>query len=204
IHAYADVFAFPWLNYRVHIPSHGEEYFVRIEYRPNKKTMVYFQYRFEQKYWDVTNTSLTLPATRQSNILYFEHKISVAVSLRTRIQWESYDNGMYASTGSLCAQDIIYKKMKYQITLRAMWYDVDDYNARQYAYEPDVPYSFYIPAYNGKAFRPMLIVRYKLMKQVDLWSKVALTKPLNSMTAAIIDSNLSSMIDWNWQLRWIF
>jgi len=200
IHAYADVFVFPWLKYRIHTPSSGEEYFIKIEYKPTKKTSIYFQHRHEQKSWDITGTYLTLPATKNSNIIYFEHKIGLAVTLRTRIQWGSYKNNGKITTGSLVAQDIIYKQRKYQITLRWMYYDVEDYNARQYAYEPDVPYSFYIPAYNGKAMHPFIIIKYNLFNNMDCWFKIGLTKPMDQLT---IETS-KTIYNGTWQVRWTF
>lgn len=204
IHAYADLFVFPWLKYRIHTPSAGEEYFIKIEYKPSKKTTMYFQHRHEQKSWDIPATTLTLPATRQSSIFYFEHKLSLVLTLRTRIQWGSYETNGTTSTGSLCAQDVIYKKRKYQLTLRWMWYEVADYNARQYAYEPDVPYSFYIPAYTGKAIQPMLIIKYGIYTNIDCWFKIALTKPLASNAIESAVTSLRSLYSGTWQIRWTF
>ena len=200
IHAYADVFVFPWLKYRVHTPSAGEECFIKVEYKPTKKTSMYVQHRYEEKTWDVTGTNLTLPANKQTTILYFEHKASMRITLRTRIQWGHYSTHNLHQTGSLFAQDIIYKQRKYQVTLRWMWYDVEDYNARQYAYEPDVPYSFYIPAYNGKAFHPMVIVKYNLFNNIDMWFKFSLTKPLQGLTI----ETTKSIYSGTWQVRWVF
>ncbi|WP_018343611.1 hypothetical protein [Cytophaga aurantiaca] len=200
IHAYADVFVFPWLKYRIHTPSSGEEYFIKVEYKPTKKTSIYFQYRYEQKSWDITGTFLTLPAIKKLNIIYFEHKIGFALTLRTRIQWGSYETNDKITTGSLVAQDIIYKQRKYQVTFRWMFYDVQDYNARQYAYEPDVPYSFYIPAYNGKAMHPFIIIKYNLFNNMDLWFKIGLTKPLAQLDIAVSKTIYSG----TWQVRWTF
>ena len=200
IHAYADVFVFPWLKYRIHTPSSGEEYFIKIEYKPTKKTSIYFQHRHEQKTWDITGTFLTLPAIKKSSIIYFEHKIGFSITLRTRIQWGSYETNGKITTGSLIAQDIIYKQRKYQVTLRWMFYDVEDYNARQYAYEPDVPYSFSIPAYNGKAVHPFIIIKYNLFNNMDCWFKIALTKPLQQLTV----ETTKSIYTGTWQVRWTF
>ena len=200
IHAYADVFVFPWLKYRIHTPSSGEEYFIKIEYKPTKKTSIYFQHRHEQKSWDITGTYLTLPAIKKSSIIYFEHKIGFYITLRTRIQWGSYETNGKITTGTLFAQDIIYKQRKYQVTLRWMFYDVQDYNARQYAYEPDVPYSFSIPAHNGKAVHPFIIIKYNLFNNIDFWFKIALTKPLNQITV----ETTKAIYSGTWQVRWTF
>ena len=204
IHTYIDVFVFPWLKYRVHTPSSGDECFIKAEYKPSKKTSMYMQYRREQKMWDISNTQLTVPAVRQSTIIYFEHKISMTVTLRTRIQWGSYESNNTISKGNLFAQDIIYKQRKYQCTLRWMWYDVDDYNARQYAYEPDVPYSFYIPAYTGKAVHPFIIVKYNLFKNMDCWFKFGLTKPMVQGGMNDVPFSTKVLYTGTWQVRWTF
>ena len=204
IHAYADLFVFPWLKYRIHIPSDGEEYFFRVEYKPSKKTLCYFQYRYEKKYLNVSTSLITEPTQKSTSILYLEHIVSLSLTLRTRMQWGSYAHYQTHFTGYLFAQDLIYRKRKYQITLRWMIYDIEDYNVRLYAYEPDVPYSFYIPAYNGKALHPMIIVRYKLVKGIDLWIKGALTQPMINNGTDLSYFSSKSSVDWKCQLRWIF
>jgi hypothetical protein len=204
IHAYADVFVFTWLKYRVHTPSNGEEYFLKIEYKPNKKTTIYFQHRYEQKYWDVTGTFLTVPATKKTSILYFQHSIGFSITLRTRIQWGNYESNGAISTGSLIAQDIIYKRRKYQLTLRWMFYDIKDYNARQYAYEPDVPYSFSIPAYSGKAIHPFIIIKYNVANNIDCWFKIGITKPLNQYSTVGPLQPMKSIYTGTWLVRYTF
>lgn len=200
IHTYVDLFVFPWLKYRIHTPSSGEEYFIKVEYKPSKKTSMYAQHRWEQKIWDITGTALILPAIRQTTIVYFEHKVSLSLTLRTRIQWGSYETNNIISRGNLFAQDIIYKHRKLQCTLRWMWYDIEDYNARQYAYEPDVPYSFFIPAYSGKAVHPFIIIKYNLFNNMDFWFKIGLTKPMNPL---LFETN-KSIYTSTWQVRWTF
>lgn len=47
--AYYDQFRFPWLKFQVNAPSEGYEYLVRLAYKPTKTTVLYVQFREEQK-----------------------------------------------------------------------------------------------------------------------------------------------------------
>ena len=49
VDAYADVYKFPWLRYRVDAPTTGKEYMFQLTYQPNKIFSIYSRLRSESK-----------------------------------------------------------------------------------------------------------------------------------------------------------
>jgi len=76
----------------------------------------------------------------------------------------------------LLFQDILFTpNIPVKGSFRVAWFNTDSYNARIYAYENDLLYTFSIPAYYGKGFRTYLNLRYPVSKRIDFWFKIANT-----------------------------
>jgi hypothetical protein len=84
----------------------------------------------------------------------------------------------------LAYQDVVFKpKSKpYSFTARYALFDVETYNARVYAYENDVLYYFYIPAYYKVGSRFYLTARYKYRKKFDFWIRYGVWNYRNEET----------------------
>ena len=74
-------------------------------------------------------------------------------------------------------QDIIYKPVSIPISLTTRFaiFDVDNYDARIYAYENDVTYQFSIPAYYNKGTRFYANLKYRTRKHLTLEARYAQT-----------------------------
>ena len=75
----------------------------------------------------------------------------------------------------LVYQDVSYKFKSFPLNLsfRYALFDTDTYNAKLYAYENDVLYSFSIPAYYYKGTRTYLTARYQVSRNIDVWLRAA-------------------------------
>ncbi|MGF1586843.1 MAG: hypothetical protein ACFCUM_16090, partial [Bacteroidales bacterium] len=82
-------------------------------------------------------------------------------------------------------------------------YETDSYNARFYAYENDVLYSFSSPAYYDNGIRSYLMIRYSAREAVDLWVRYAITKipGAESMGSGLTTINGDSRSEIKAQLR---
>jgi hypothetical protein len=58
-------------------------------------------------------------------------------------------------------------------SFRYALFDTDGFNARIYAYESDVLYSFSIPAYFYKGSRTYLTLQYDITRKIDVWFRIA-------------------------------
>jgi len=57
---------------------------------------------------------------------------------------------------------------------RLAWFSTPSYDTRIYAYEDDVLYASGSGLYNGNGFRIYLNLKYRMTRQLYLWSKIAL------------------------------
>ncbi|MEO6453726.1 MAG: hypothetical protein ABIN97_06645, partial [Ginsengibacter sp.] len=160
IDAYADLYYFPWLKFRIYAPVAGKDYLVQITYKPNKQFEVYSRYRTEKKAINYNPDGLALNPViikpRQNWRNQVSYKISSSVTFRSRMELLWYDKkGRGAETGYLLYADVLYKPVSkpYSANIRLQYFETDGYNSRLYAYENDVLYSFSIPVFYDKGYR---------------------------------------------------
>ncbi len=184
--AYYDRFRFPWLRYRVDAPSHGDEYLLRLYFKPNRQTSLYAQFRAESKGRNVANNSTSLDyvgqADRKNYLLYYEFSPTPIVNLRSRVQFSSFDLESPQTTGYFIAQDVNLNFNRVRLSTRYAIFDTDDYETRQYAFERDVLYAFSVPAFSGRGTRMYVLLQLRPMRKLDVWVKYSLTHYRNQDT----------------------
>ncbi|PCJ84246.1 MAG: hypothetical protein COA57_09595 [Flavobacteriales bacterium] len=178
--AYFDKFKFPWLKNQVDAPSDGVDYLGQLTFKPSKKLEIYLRFKQEIKELntkDATDGIDYLEPTDKRNLRFnFTYKISDAIKLRNRVELVNYKRGANQNDdGFLVYQDVMYKAKNSPLsfTFRYGLFDTDSYDARVYAYENNVLYSFSVPAYYGKGMRTQLTLRYRVIKGVDVWLRWA-------------------------------
>ncbi|MEJ8756275.1 hypothetical protein WG947_04660 [Pontibacter sp. H259] len=183
ITAYYDRFTFPWLRYRVDAPSYGDEYLVRLYFKPNRQSALYGQFRTESKGLNAPNNTTSIDyvaqALRRNYLLYYEFSPTPALSLKSRVQFSSYTHEAPKQTGYLIAQDINYTFRNIRLSTRYALFDTDSYDTRQYVYERDVLYAFSIPALSGKGTRVYALLQFQLIRDLDMWVKYGITNYRN-------------------------
>ncbi len=183
VDAYADVFSFPWLRYRVDAPTKGSEYMVQLTYKPNREVEIYTRYRNENKAINISVLSLpthpVMVRPRQNWRIQSSYKISRELTLknRTEIVWYDHRNKDLAQQGFLIYADVGYKPMgkPYAINGRLQYFETDGFDSRLYAYENDVLYSFSIPFFYDKGARYYLNLNYDISKKATCWFRFAQT-----------------------------
>ncbi len=176
---YFDVFTFPWLRYQVNAPSAGHEYMALFSWKPGKQLRSYARYRLTTKSENlVTGEPFAYPAERTQRNVRIDNvvKVSASITLHNRVEVVSVEKqGEGSQAGFLVLQDIAYRPLgkPLSFTLRYAFFDSDSYDARVYAYENDILYSYSIPAYYYQGSRYYLNVRYKLARGIDLWVRYA-------------------------------
>lgn len=176
--AYADLFRFPWLKYRVDAPSQGSEVLLQLNYKPSKKQLIYFRYRQENKEINYSSEPVNylVPTLKRSYRIHASYPISRSITFKSRIEFLTYKEGSDATRdGFLIYHDIVWKNPESPLSLsfRFALFDTDTYDERLYAYENDVLYSYSIPAYYYKGSRFYLMARYTFNRNIDLWVRLA-------------------------------
>jgi len=184
--AYYDRFRFPWLRFQVDAPSSGHEYLARLTHKPSRKITMYAHFRQEVREKNWQTDGLTLNAVRPYRRRNYQFNVNFRaeeyLSLRSRVQFSTYEHNEEFSDGYAIIQDVNFDLGKVRLSTRFALFQTDDYENRQYAYEKDVLYVFYIPAYFGQGFRNMYLLQLRPTKKLDIWVKYAFTKYRNQET----------------------
>jgi hypothetical protein len=212
IDGYADFFKFPWLKYLVDAPSSGKEFLVQLTYTPNKLVEFYTRLKMQRKQSnESSNTTITnylVAIPKQNWRTQVSYKVDPAINLKCRTELLWYDKGSRQQTGFLQLFDIAYVPMlkPYSGILRLQYFETDGYDARIYAYENDVLYSYSIPAFFDKGFRYYVSINYDLNKKFSVWLRWAQTiydgpKIIGTGADEIPGSKKSEI---KLQTRWLF
>ena len=180
--AYVDQFQYTWLTSQVNAPSRGHDYYLRISHSFNRRTNAYLQFRSKTKMKNTTDAFVF------SHYPIFYTKNAVRFNINYQLGWDIHcsnkaeyahyrnDDGSNEHGYFLC-QDIAYKpeNKPYSLAFRYAIFDAQDYNARIYAYENDVLYSFSVPALYGKGMRIYLLGKVKLFNALTLYARIGRT-----------------------------
>ncbi|MGI8638319.1 MAG: hypothetical protein ACR2KZ_23240, partial [Segetibacter sp.] len=183
LEAYADVFSFPWLKYRVNAPSSGSAYLVQISYKPTRQIECYTRFKNDSKAINLSGTDLALrpvyTPSKRSWRMQVNHTISRCFSLnqRTELLWFQSNEKKNDEQGFLIYVEGKYKFKYKPLTLngRFQYFETEGFNSRIYAYESDVLYSYSIPEFIGKGFRYYLNFNFDWGKKVSVWCRWAQT-----------------------------
>ncbi len=216
VDAYADVYKFPWLRYRVDKPSEGKDYLLQLTWKPNKQVEVYARYRSETKalnYSNSTNstgnTRFTADIPRQNWRTHIAYKVSQSVTIRARAEAVWYDaGGKEPEQGFMIYSDFFYRPLMKPLAFnfRLQFFETDGYNSRLYAYENDVLYSFSIPPLSGKGFRWYTNFNYDITRNISFWFRLARSYYPDQETvgSGLDEIPTNHRTDYRAQIRFIF
>jgi len=182
VNAYADLFSFPWLKYRVNMPGTGSDYMAQLTYRPDKLLEIYTRFKAERKpvNFDTADHVLT-PVTMQPKQdwrVQVSYRLSRAILVRSRTEAVWFDKkGAAAETGFLINADLVWHPVNkpWSGNIRVQYFETEGYNSRIYGYEDDVLYSYSIPVLYGKGYTYYLNCNYDLNKRLSVWLRCAQT-----------------------------
>ncbi len=165
--AYADMFKFEWLRYRVDAPSSGYEYLVNVEYSAVRNLNIRFKYKTEQKGVNITQNEEALRPVEDKTTSHYQlhlaYRISDFIRLGSRIAVSEFKQLDKKDYGYLLYQDVKVAVKPIPLTLyfRYSFFDAA-YDNRIYAYENDLLYNFAVPAFSGKGNSFYIVAKYKL------------------------------------------
>jgi hypothetical protein len=208
---YGDYFKFPWLKYRIDLPSDGYELLTQMVYTPDKKFKATFRFKTERKQQnpDGDVDSVYIVGVNKRNYrLAISYNLNRSLNLESRAEFTQYDKSFTQDNGFLIFQDISVKPTGSKLSgnARLAYFHTDSYNSRLYAYEDDVLYSSGFGMYNGKGFRTYLNLRYKVTRNLDVWIKYAvfLYQDVNTVGSGLDLIQGNKKNDVKFQLRYQF
>lgn len=172
-----DIFYMPHNRYFVYASTHGTESSSKLEYKTFSGFSASYQYSFESKTEAVFETAIkeTIEQTKQ----FHKIKCSIPIHPKLRIQMGlllSNVSKNSISKGVLLFQDLQYKPTeKLTITIRYAQFDAP-YEARIYAWEDNVLYSFSSSQYYYAGTQLYGIIKYKITPKFQIQSKISSTQ----------------------------
>jgi len=173
--AYADIFRYEWLHYRIDAPSGGQEYSVQLAYNISRRGDFIFGYRnmVNPLNYPVSGDKMNQvgESDRKYYRLQFNYQVLPWLKLQSRIEiTQGQASGKNKETGSLMYHGFQIKPMAkdWSLGLRYLLFDTDSYDTRLYAFEQDVPYTFSVPGFSGKGSRFYILMGLKLIRNLSL------------------------------------
>lgn len=184
---YADFMYFPWLKYGVSNSSYACECAMQATYTKSKSTSISFRYKMKAKQKDfkianngggkasgsnadgekgMTATALGWRTTHNAKMTLL-HSFSPTWTLRANAAAVvNTSNAASAETGFAFGGNMRWKKPKGKawVDMGAVAFFTDSYNARVYAYEASLPYSFGFSSFFYKGMRTTLAASMPLVK----------------------------------------
>ena len=214
INSYIDFYKSAWLRYQIDAPSKGFDLLSEVQYNPSKVINIYIRYKFENKQKNESNNITALNPVlaeqiRQQFRLHLKYKISLFIEAESRIEQSEFNTKNAANAyGTLIYQDLKFKfyKNKFGINTRLALFDIDQFNARIYAYEDNVPYTYSVPMFQNSGTRFYLMASCKITKNIKVFARFSHTQYNNikSIGSGLEQINGNTQSDLILQLQMSF
>lgn len=172
---YLDLYAHPWLRYRVDGPSTGVDQRVQIQYRPDKLSRLSIRLRH---------------SVRERNLAAVHFRAPEAYSQwRTTGQWQQQfsetwqlllrvDKNFFVQSSQMEEAFSLTYRLKWQagpwrISWQQTHFDAALFDNRFYVSEPDVLYGQGIGMLSGRGVRSIMVVQYRYRRGLDFWLRYA-------------------------------
>jgi len=158
---YSDFSVFPWLKYRVNMPSNANEYWLQLVYTPSKQSKLYARFRsISSPINQSAEPALVTPVAqvhKKELQLHTELSFGRALVLRQRVAMLCF-RGANGETGEgfLAYEECFYhpvSRIGMAFNFRMQYFETSGYDERLFVYESDLPYHFSIPFFYGRGWR---------------------------------------------------
>jgi len=211
--AYADMFRYEWLHYRVDAPSNGQEYSAQAIYNISRRGDLVFGYRHLKNPMNFSIDAEKMNKTGESDRSYFRIQFKYLalpwLKLQSRIEIIKREAPLKnTETGYLIYQGFQIKPIEKEWTLnfRYALFDTDSYDTRLYTYENDVPFSFSVPSFSGQGSRFYIMYNAQLNRNLTLILRFAQTwySDRNVISSGLDEINGNKKSDIKAVLRFSF
>ena len=152
-------------------PSYGHEWINRLTYTLKKKTLLFIQFRKIQQEASTVYHTIT-PQNRYYFMGDLAQKESMQWEIHTRVQVGLFDFEQHEVSYCM-SQSIGFRFKGCTLKIQLSVFDSPSWDSRLYAYEPDVPLAFSIPALSGNGIRMCLVATIKPFAKTELSFKIA-------------------------------
>jgi hypothetical protein len=161
VNGFADVFSFPWLQYRMNAPGGGRELLLALTYTPDKHTEVFFRYndtgKWQKEGW----------LSRRSWRCQLSFQPVERVTIKTRAEVTTVND----EKGSLMFADVGYKFLNYQLFARYTKFMTEGTATTMYVLGTGVLYEYVLSHLYGKGYQYQFRARWRVMPKLSLWAR---------------------------------
>ncbi len=155
--AYADVFRFPWLRYRIHAPTQGYDALVAINWQPDKQTAVQLRYQYKQ------------PATADSLVPWQQFRCQLTLPVIARIvSWKCRLQA--APAAWLVHQQCEARWQRWRVGAGYTWFETGGEKA-VYLAGQGFPGDNALARYAGTGWNAQLLVQRRLGEIFSVWCR---------------------------------
>jgi len=208
---YGDYFKFPWLKYRVDSASSGYETLTQAAYTPTKTFKILARYKREIKQQNAnagSNYPYLQEVSKENYRIECNWQLNKKIGFQQRAEIAHYKKGTVDEVGYMVYQDLNYRPLSSKLSgnMRLAYFSTPSYNSRIYAYEDDVLYGSSFGAYNGKGLRTFANVRWRILRQMDIWGRYALYayKDVEKIGSGLDEIEGNKKSDFKIQVRYQF
>lgn len=169
ITAYLNQDMFPYLKFRIDLPSNSTTQGILLNYIPSKKLSMQMRYRNKSRQ---LNNSESYEGIRNLNDVEIQN-LRFSISLLINDSWDYRSkveiggkkiNTKLISKGYIYCQDLFFHSAKKKLSgnIRYAIYYSPDFDLRFYEYENDLPGAFSIPFYYGNGSKFYVNLNYKI------------------------------------------
>lgn len=172
-------YRFSWMRYRVSAPSSGFDYRLWARYAIDRANGLVLRYRYSSQEQDRLNGSSPSKGLsdhrKQSARVQWINQSSDRYVFQTILEYSHFSerHGLKTS-GYWFSQDVkvLIPNWNLSVQARVAHFDTDDYYSRIYVYEPDVLYSFSVPARSGNGVLGLLNVGWDITSNMQCWGRL--------------------------------
>jgi len=186
VDAFADVFEFPFIKYRIDMPSQGCELFCQVTYAVSKQLELSGR---------IKSKTTALIKKKQAR---FELEWSPASGwlVRQRIEsLNSWPQNARSTQGCLSVSDVAFKPCfkSFDLKVRMIGFETDGADATIYVVEPEVLYSSSVPGFAGKGLHYQIFFNTKLKPFIHILKREKMTLKSSFSLSQTIYSQQSSL-----------
>ncbi|MDR3137381.1 MAG: helix-hairpin-helix domain-containing protein [Tannerellaceae bacterium] len=185
IDASIDLFRHPWLKYLVSAPSSGIHARFHLDFLPrnNLSASLRYNYRLREKDQSIPfePDPLVRPYDTHRLRLLCQYGNNRPFTLRSSFDAIRYADALATSSGVAFSQNLSCNphNLPLELDLYAVLFFTDNYNARIFSYEKQLPYAFNSTFLYGHGLRFVALLHWGILPSLNLYTRLAL-QPNNS------------------------
>lgn len=172
---YLDVYAHPWLRYRVDGPSQGLDQRLQLQYRPDKISRLSLRMRHSVRERNLAGAHFRAPEpfTQWRTTGQWQQQFAEKWHLLLRIDKNLFTQSLQNETAFALTYRLKWQAGAWRVSWQQSHFDAALFDNRFYVSEPDVLYGQGIGMLSGGGMRSVLVVQYRYRRGLDFWLRYA-------------------------------